>query len=212
MADDHAMVREGMAEMLSLNEDIEIVGQAGDGREAVELAKKAGPDVVILDVQMPVMGAQAALKRLLELSPPPKVVIVTVFASQRLVRELLGLGASAFLAKSASSQDLVTTVRSLARDLHEDKDNVTVTVPREDFDTEEPMQRELSQRELQVLRLAARGAGNKEVADALHLSETTVKRTLSNVYGKLDVHSRGEAVSKAVSEGWISSWDIAKDV
>ena len=73
VADDHAMVREGIAEMLSLNEDIEIVGQAGDGREAIELAKETRPDVVILDVEMPVMGAQAALRRLLELSPPPKV-------------------------------------------------------------------------------------------------------------------------------------------
>ena len=211
MADDHAMVREGIVEMLSLNEDIEVVGQAGDGREAIELAKETGPDVVILDVEMPVMGAQAALKRLLGLSPPPKVVIVTVFADRRLVRELLGLGACAFLTKNASSNDLASTVRSVARDLHEDKDNVTVTVPREDFDAEEPTESELSQRELQVLRLAARGAGNKEVADALRLSERTVKRTLSNVYDKLDVHSRGEAVSKAVSEGWISSWDIARD-
>ena len=209
LADDHAMVREGMAEMLSLNEDVEIVGQAGNGREAVELAKEVKPDVVILDVEMPVMGAQVALKRLLELSPPPKVVIVTVFAGQRLVRELLGLGASAFLAKSASSQDLVTTVRSVARDLHEG--NVTITVPREDLDVEEPTESELSQREMQILRLVARGVGNKEVANTLHLSETTIKRNLSNVYDKLGVHTRGEAVSKAISEGWISSWDLAKD-
>ena len=211
VADDHAMVREGMAEMLSLNEDIKIVGQAGDGREAVELARETGPDVVILDVEMPVMGAQAALRRLLELSPPPKVVIVTVFANQRLVRELLGLGASAFLTKNASSQDLAATVHSVTHVSPGDPDNVTVTMPREDFDAEEPVESDLSRRELQVLRLAARGMGNKEVANNLHLSETTVKRNLSNVYSKLDVNNRGEAVSKAVSEGWVSSWDIARD-
>ena len=73
------------------------------------------------------------------------------------------------------------------------------------------MESDLSRRELQVLRLAARGMGNKEVANTLHLSETTVKRNLSNVYSKLDVNNRGEAVSKAVSEGWVSSWDIARD-
>ncbi len=84
-------------------------------------------------------------------------------------------------------------------------------MPREDFDAEEPVESDLSRRELQVLRLAARGMGNKEVANTLHLSETTVKRNLSNVYGKLDVNNRGEAVSKAVSEGWVSSWDIARD-
>jgi DNA-binding NarL/FixJ family response regulator len=211
VADDHAMVREGMAEMLSLNEDVEVVGQAGDGREAVELAKETSPDVVILDVEMPVMGAQAALRRLLELSPPPKVVIVTVFANQRLVRELLGLGASAFLTKNASSRDLAATVRSVTHVSPGDPDNVTITMPRDDFDAEELVESSLSGREMQILRLAARGMGNKEVANTLHLSETTIKRNLSNVYGKLDVNSRGEAVSKAVSEGWVSSWDIARD-
>lgn len=211
LVDDHAMVREGMAEMLSLNEDIEVVGQAGDGREAVELAKETGPDVVILDVEMPVMGAQATLKRLLELSPPPKVVIVTVFADQRLVRELLGLGASAFLTKNASSQDLIAMVRSVAHASPGDPDNVIVAMPREDFGAKEPVEGDLSRRELQILRLAARGMGNKELADTLHLSETTVKRNLSNVYDKLGVNSRGEAVSKAISEGWISSWDIVRD-
>jgi len=211
VADDHAMVREGMAEMLSLNEDIEIVAQAGDGREAIELARETSPDVVLLDVEMPVMGAQAALKQLLKLSPTPKVVIVTVFADRRLVRELLGLGASAFLAKSASSRDLLAAVRSVAHVPLGDPDNVTVTLPREDYDAEEPAENTLSRRETQILRLVARGVSNREVADSLHLSESTVKRHLSNVYDKLGVNTRGEAVSRAVSDGWISSWDIARD-
>jgi DNA-binding NarL/FixJ family response regulator len=212
VADDHAMVREGMAEILSLNDDIEVVAQARDGREAVALAKREAPDVVILDVEMPVMGAQAALRRLLELSPPPKVVIVTVFAERRLVSELLGLGASAFLSKSASSQDLISTVLSVARAPHgDDGDTVSVTIPREDYDEPELAESELSQRETQILRLVARGTSNKEAAKTLHLSETTVKRHLSNVYAKLGVHTRGEAVSKAVSEGWISSWDVTRD-
>ena len=212
VADDHAMVREGMAEMLSLNDDIEVVAQARDGREAVALAKREAPDVVILDVEMPVMGAQAALRRLQELSPPPKVVIVTVFAERRLVSELLGLGASAFLSKSASSQDLISTVLSVARAPHGgDGDTVSVTIPREEYDAPELADSDLSQRETQILRLVARGTSNKEAARTLHLSETTVKRHLSNVYAKLGVHTRGEAVSKAVSEGWISSWDVTRD-
>ncbi len=209
IADDHAMVREGMAQMLSLNDDIEIVAQAGNGREAVTLARETRPDVAILDVEMPVMGAQAALKKLLEFSSPPKVIVVTVFADRRLVRELLGLGASAFLSKSSSSQDLISTVRSVARAPH--GDNVIVTVPREEYDAEGPVESELSRRESEVLLMVARGAGNRELAEALHLSETTIKRHLSNVYDKLGVRTRGEAVSKAVSEGWISSWDIARE-
>ncbi|MDP9456327.1 MAG: DNA-binding response regulator [Actinobacteria bacterium] len=208
LADDHAMVREGMAEMLSLNDDVEVVAQAGNGREAVALAKETVPDVVILDVEMPVMGAQAAMAHLLRLSPTPRVIIVTVFADRRLVRELLGLGASAFLTKGASSQDLISTVRSVARSA---AGNVIVSVPREDYDADGPAESGLSNREAEVLRMVARGTGNKEVAEALHLSETTVKRHLSNIYDKLGVRTRGEAVSKAVSEGWISSWDISRD-
>lgn len=210
VADDHAMVREGMVQMLSLNDDIEVVAQAGNGQEAVALAGETRPDVVILDVEMPVMGAQAALKRLLQFSSPPKVIVVTVFADRRLVRELLGLGASAFLSKNSSLQDLVSTVRSVVQ-APADGDNVTVTVPRADYDAEGPAGSELSRREAEVLLMVARGAGNKEVAEALHLSGTTVKRHLSNVYDKLGVHTRGEAVSKAVSEGWISSWDISRE-
>lgn len=205
------MVREGMAEMLDLHDDIEVVAQAADGREAIELARETQPDVAILDVEMPVMGAQATLKRLREFKAPPKAIIVTVFADPRLVRELLGLGASAFLAKSASSQDLIATVRSVARPRLGEEDNVIVSVPRADFDAPAPSENLLSRREAEVLKLAARGSGNKEIAGSLHLSETTIKRHLSNVYDKLGVRTRGEAVSRAVSEGWISSWDIARD-
>ena len=209
IADDHAMVREGMAQMLSLNDDIEVVAQAGDGREAVALARETRPDVVILDVEMPVMGAQAALKRILEFATPPRVIVVTVFADPRLVRELLGLGASAFLAKSASSRELISTVRSVAR--NPSSDNVIIAVPRTELGEEAPLEGPLSHREVEVLRMVARGAGNKEVSEILHLSETTVKRHLSNVYDKVGVRTRGEAVSKALSEGWVSSWDIVQD-
>ncbi len=203
------MVREGMAEMLGLNDDIEVVAQARDGREAVALAKRENPDVVILDVEMPVMGAQATLRRLQELSPPPKVVIVTVFADQALVQDLVWRGASAYLVKSASMRDLINTVRSVAHG--RDDDQVIVAVPRETLDalTDRGASEELSRRELQVLLPVARGMSNRQIAEALHLSETTIKRHLANIYKKLEVHTRGEAVRKAVSEGWISARDIS---
>jgi DNA-binding NarL/FixJ family response regulator len=214
LADDHAMVREGMSEMLSTDEEIEVVGEAENGQEAVELVRKLKPDVVILDVEMPVMGAQAALTRMLRISPLPKVIIVTVFADPRLVRELLGRGASAYLSKSASTQDLITTVHSVARGQYED--NVILSVPRGALDAAEDNaagdeSSPLSLREMEVLLSVARGMSNKQVAEKLHLSVTTVKRHLSNIYEKLKVGSRGEATRKAISEGWISSWDVAQD-
>lgn len=207
------MVRQGMAEMLSTDATIEVVGEAANGREAVDLARRMTPDVVILDVEMPVMGGQVALRRLLALSPSPKVVIVTVFADQRLVRELIALGASAYLSKNVPMSDLISTVRSVARRGNED--SVILLLPRGTFEgggyDESRTEGHLSTRESETLLLAARGLPNREIAQSLHLSETTVKRHLSNVYEKMGVHSRGEATSKALSEGWISAWDISRD-
>ena len=195
--------------MLSADAGMVVVGEAENGREAVALAERTRPDVAILDIEMPVMGAQAALKKMLALSPPPKVVIVTVFADNRLVQELLALGASAYLSKGASMRTLLDTVRSVARGGDE---NVIVSVPRETLHRTEEDEQEynLTPREMEVLLLVARGLGNRRIGEDLHLSETTVKRHLSNVYEKLGVHSRGEAVGRAVSEGWISSWDISR--
>ena len=199
--------------MLSTDPGIEVVGEAADGREAVDLARKHRPDVVILDVEMPVMGGQVALRKLLALWPPPKVVIVTVFADESHVRELLALGASAYLSKNASMRDFVSTVRSVVvRDREgQNEDDVILFVPRTSFDKDVLKESGLSGREAEVLMLAARALSNREIAESLHLSETTVKRHLSNVYEKMGVRSRGEAARKALSEGWISAWDVSRE-
>ena len=213
LADDHALVRQGMAEMLSSDPGIEVVAKAADGREAVNLARKEKPDVVVLDVEMPVMGGQVALRKLLALWPPPKVVIVTVFADESHVRELLALGASAYLSKNASMGDLISTVRSVAPGDREgqNEDDVILFVPRTAFDKDAPEESSLSNREAEILLLAARALSNREIAESLHLSETTVKRHLSNIYEKLGVSTRAEASRKALSEGWISAWDVSRE-
>ncbi len=214
LADDHALVRQGVAEMLSTDPGVEVVGEAADGREAVDLARKHSPEVVILDVEMPVMGGQVALRKLLALRPAPKVIIVTVFADESHVRELMSLGASAYLSKNASMQNLLATVRSVVGQRKgQDEDEVILFVPRRALEEEVPKEGEspLSGREAQVLMLAARALSNREIAHSLHLSETTVKRHLSNVYEKLGVRSRGEAARKALSEGWISAWDVSRE-
>src|SRR5215210_443615 len=107
IADDHAMFRQGVREMLSTERGIEVVGEAGDGDAAVALARRLRPDVVLLDVDMPVMGARQAMERMLGNSPAPRVVIVTMHDDPRLVRELIGLGASAYLVKSATMEELL---------------------------------------------------------------------------------------------------------
>ena len=212
LADDHAMVRQGMAEMLSTDEGIEVVAEAADGREAVDLARRTNPDVVILDVEMPVMGGQVALRRLLDISPPPRVVIVTVFADESHVKELLGLGASAYLSKNAPMRDLISTVRSVAK-VQEglEDDGVILHLPRRAFEGDGPGKNLLSGRETEILLLAARALSNREIGKTMHLAETTVKRHLSNVYAKLDVHTRAEATRKALSEGLISASEVSRE-
>ena len=213
LADDHTMFRQGIKEMLSTDERIEVVGEAENGREAVALVRELKPDIAILDVQMPVMGAAEAMERMLSLSPPPKVLIVTMYDNPHLVRELLARGASGYLVKSASLEELVAAVRAAAvKDSSgQREENVILVVPREVLErVDERTQGEPSGRELEILLLAARGLSNRQIAASLSLSEATVKRHLANLYAKLNVGSRGEAARKALSEGWITTQEITE--
>ena len=137
LADDHAMFRQGIKEMLSTDEEIEVVGEAENGREAVALARELGPDVVILDVEMPVMGAKQAMEIMLENSPPPKVVIVTMYDDPRLVRELIGLGAVAYLVKSATMEELHAAVHVAANSPMGPEKDVVIVAPRSEEHTSE---------------------------------------------------------------------------
>ena len=207
LADDHAMFRQGIREMLSTDDEIEVVGEAENGRKAVALAEKLAPDVVLLDVEMPIMGAKQAMERMLENSPPPKVVIVTMHDDPGLVRELIGLGAVAYLVKSATMEELHAAVHTAANSpTGPAKDVVIVASPRAFGDPVET--NGLSERELEVLLMVARGMSNHQIAISLHLSEATIKRHLANIYPRIGVSSRGEAVRKALSEKWISARDI----
>jgi DNA-binding NarL/FixJ family response regulator len=215
LADDHTMFRQGIKEMLSTDGEIEVVGEAENGREAAALAEKLRPDVVLLDVEMPVMGARGAMERMVEISPPPRVVIVTMYDDPRLVRELIGLGAVAYLVKSATMEELHAAVHTAANSpVGPDKDVVIVAPPKA---FENPAEADgLSERELEVLLMVARGMSNNQIAISLHLSEATVKRHLANIYPRIGVSSRGEAVRKALANRWITARDItgggARDV
>jgi DNA-binding NarL/FixJ family response regulator len=211
LADDHAMFRQGIKEMLSTDEVIEVVGEAENGREAVTLAEKLTPDVVLLDVEMPVMGAKQAMVRMLENSPPPRVVIVTMYDDPRLVRELIGLGAVAYLVKSATMEELHAAVHTAANSPVGPNENVVIVAPPNAFENSAEDDG-LSERELEVLLMVARGMSNHQIAVSLHLSEATVKRHLANIYPRIGVTSRGEAVSRALSKKWISARDITNGV
>ena len=213
LVDDHTMFRQGLKEMLSTDEQMTIVGEAGNGSEAVALAGNEKPDVVILDVEMPGISAAETVDGLLGLSPAPKVLIVSMYDSPRLVRDLLGRGASGYLVKSASLEELVAAVRRAARNpQNRSGGNVILAVPRAVLEqVRDGDEERLSRREQEILLLAARGLSNRRIAHHLHISEATVKRHLANVYEKMGVGSRGEASQKALSEGWITAGDLTRD-
>ena len=213
LADDHTMFRQGLKEMVATGGDIEVVGEASNGREAVALSERMKPDVVILDVEMPVMGAAEVMDRLLEVSPTPRVVILTMHDNPRLVREFLGRGASGYLSKSASIEGLLTAVRTAAKStLGPRQENVVLAVPREVLErVENDAEGEPSARELEIMLLAARGLSNRQIATTLTISEATVKRHLANLYAKMGVGSRSEATSKALLEGWMTARDLIRE-
>jgi DNA-binding NarL/FixJ family response regulator len=212
LADDHTMFREGIASVLDDYVGMEVVGQSSNDEGAVELVRLTKPDVVLMQVQMPISRAKENLLRMRgEVDPPPKVVIVTMIEDPHYVRELMEVGVSAYIVKSASADHLVAAVRTAILDPM--SKNVVVGMPREILEEAEGGSGGiLSARELEILLLAARGLGNRQIANFLGVAEGTIKRHLSNTYEKMDVRSRGEATRKALYEEWITLQDVTDDL
>jgi DNA-binding NarL/FixJ family response regulator len=210
LADDHTLFREGMAGLLASYGALEVVGQTANDDGAVALARETKPDVVIMQVQMPFERAKESLRQLRSASPPPKVVVVTMFEEPRYVRELMELGAHAYLVKSASAERLMAAVRAAVFD--PGSRNVVVGLPRAMLEgTQGGLDSVLSARELEILLLAARGLSNRQIASRINIAQTTVKRHLANAYNKMEVSSRGEAVRKALSEEWITIQEVTEE-
>jgi DNA-binding NarL/FixJ family response regulator len=212
LADNHTMFREGMASVLADYASIEVVGQADNDEGAVELARLSKPDVVLMQVQMPIPRAKENLRRMRKVSDPaPKVVIVTMIEDPREVRELMDVGVSAYIVKSTSTEHLVAAVR--ASILDPKSKNAVVGMPRVLLEeAQEGSQGVLSARELEILLLAARGLSNRQIATRVHLAEGTVKRHLTNTYHKMGVGSRSEATRMALYEEWITIQDVTEEM
>lgn len=207
LVDDHALFRAGVAEIFATEDDLRVVGEAEHGEEAVALAQRTKPDVVLLDVEMPGLGTEETLRRMLRASPSSKVVVLTSHDEPRLVRSLLAIGARAYVIKRATREELLATIRTVERDA----DRVVLSVSR---DTLKKLvgryKGPLSSRELEVLTLVSGGMRNAQIASQLYISEGTVKRHLTNIYTKLGVASRIDAVNKAIAAGLVASRDPPK--
>jgi DNA-binding NarL/FixJ family response regulator len=209
LADDHTMFRQGLSAILASYGGMEIVAEVPNDADALELARDLEPDVVIMQVQLPFQRALETLEAMRSFEEPPKVIIVTMFESPRYIRELTGVGASAYVLKTSSSEHLVAAVRAAAFDPA--SESVVVGMPTEMLEgTKEGAESVLTARELEILLLAARGLSNEHIASSLHLSEATVKRHLANVYPKMGVHSRGQASKEALLRDWITIEEITE--
>jgi DNA-binding NarL/FixJ family response regulator len=206
VVDDHALFRRGLEMVLAQESDIEVVGEAGDGAEAVEKAADLLPDVVLMDVRMPRRSGIEACTAIKDVAPSTRIIMLTISDEEGDLYEAIKAGATGYLLKEISIDEVATAIRAVAggqslispamasklltefATLIKREDRQQVPVPR------------LTDRELEVLRLVARGLNNKDVAKQLYISENTVKNHVRNILEKLQLHSRMEAVVYAVRE------------
>jgi DNA-binding NarL/FixJ family response regulator len=214
LADDHAMVRTGTRQLLERQADLHIVGEASDGEEAVRLAKELQPDVVVMDVRMPRMSGVEATRRIKTECPDVKILILTAHDDDEYVFALLQAGANGYLMKTADIDELVKAIRTVA----EGQSMLAPTIAGkvvaqftsgkslpEVLNNTQDQYEGLTERELGILQLVGKGLSNKQIGKQLFISDRTVQAHLSNIFSKLGVSSRTEAVMYAVRKGWVTT-------
>jgi len=214
IADDHTLVREGTRQRLEREEDFEVVGEAGDGEEAVRLASQLKPDVAIMDVAMPNLNGIEATKRIKASRPATAILVLSAYDNDQYIYAALEAGANGYLLKNARGQQLVDAIRDVKAgevvlDPHVARKVVQWFSSLSRGERVEGLPDYVSDRELDVLKLAAKGMSNKEIAAELSLSVRTVQSHLGNIFDKLGVSSRTEAVLRAIKEGWISLENVS---
>lgn len=213
LADDHAMLRQGTAEILRRELDFEIVGEASNGQEAVDLALSLKPDIVVMDVRMPVLSGIEATSRIRAAFPEVQILVLSAHDDEEYIFSLLKAGASGFLLKTAPANALIKAIRqvkagespldpSIARKVvvHLSGDRTLGSTAKNDSSVDDT----LTARELEVLQLLAQGMANRAIAEALFISERTVQSHLANIFAKMGVSSRLEAVLAGIRRGWLT--------
>lgn len=205
IVDDDPMVRTGLKLILGGAPDLEIVGEAGDGREAMEVVRRARPDVVLMDIRMPVQDGLVTTEQLLAEPNPPRVLVLTTFDADDLVLRALRLGASGFLLKDTPPPKMIEAVRAVARGEPALSPSVTYQVIAAATGARRPEAREelsrLTERELEVAIEVARGSSNAEIAERLHMSVATVKANISRIFAKLGTDNRVQVAMKVRDAG-----------
>ena len=215
LAEDHQLVRQGIRQFLEREADLAVVGEASDGEEAVKLAKELKPDVIIMDIAMPRLNGIEATKQIKQLQPRTIVLILTAYDYEEYIFPILEAGAAGYLLKDMSGSELVDAVHTVYKGesvLHPAVARKLVERFR-DTDIREGQQKKadlLTERELEVLKMAAQGMSNKEISSELFLSVHTIESHFGNIFSKLGVYSRLEAVLEALKRGWFTLGDVSQ--
>jgi two-component system, NarL family, response regulator LiaR len=216
IADDHAVVREGTRTLLERESDMQVIGEARDGEEAVNLIEALKPDVAILDISMPRLSGIEVTRRVKSTLPSLAVLILTVYDNDEYVFALLEAGAAGYLLKDVPGKEIIEAVRSV----HEGESVLHPSIARKVIQralsgSVKPVKDKdeiiLSEREKEVLKLAAKGLTNKDIADSLCISSRTVQGHINKIFHKLHVGSRTEAIFQSVKQGWLSFSDLSAD-
>jgi NarL family two-component system response regulator LiaR len=214
LVEDHVLVREGTREMLDREPDLQVVAEAGDGEQAVQLAAEYRPDIIIMDISMPKFNGIEATRQIKAADPAASVLVLTAYDDDQYVFAFLEAGAAGYLLKDVSTGDLIQAIRAV----HEGESVLHPAVARKVIDyfarhpnggddvRSDSLER-LTDREMEVLALAGKGMTNREIAADLTISIRTVQVHLSNIFSKLSVGSRTEAVLYALRKGWLSLED-----
>ena len=209
LAEDHLITRQGICRLLGDDSDLTVIGEAGDGEEAVQMATEMHPDVVIMDIAMPKLNGIEATRQIKLICPDTAVLILSAYADDEYVFGLVEAGAAGYLLKTASGEELSRAIRAV----HKGEPVLDPIIARKILNrlslsgkirrAAKPSER-LSDREMDIIKLAARGMSNKDIAKELHLSWRTVEGNLRNIFIKLGVGSRTEAVIQAMRRGWLT--------
>ena len=209
LAEDHVVVRQGTRQLLECEEDFEIVGEAGDGEEAVRLAQEVKPDIVIMDVAMPKLSGIEATRQIKAILPATSVLVLTGYDYDEYIFSMLEAGAAGYLLKSVSGDELIGAVRAVFAGepmIHPTVLRKLMTRFKTPAAKPTPASSllPLSEREMEVLKVAAKGMSNRDIAHELFISERTVQAHMRSIFNKLGVGSRSEAILYGLKRGWFS--------
>lgn len=200
IVDDHSIVREGLRTLLTEEDELEVIGEATNGAEALESISTHQPDVVLMDLMMPVMDGVEATRRIRQNHPQSRIIVLTSFRDDQLVQDAIRAGATGYLLKDVLKADLLSAIRRAARGEPVLHPEAQAALMRQASAPPSPIQ-SLTDREIDVLKLIAQGQSNREIADTLYLTEGTVKGYVSTILSKLNVQDRTQAALLAVKQG-----------